>query len=106
MVTLPLILVGLGGVVYIVRTWHRMQTQHDYDPVFEDWAWHVALPLIAYVVLGIGAMFLQSHDKPALFVIAAASLLLAVHRHSRRLGYRHVHRIGTGQKAAIVIRER
>ena len=54
MVTLPLIAVGLGGVVYIVRTWHRMKTQQDYDPVFEDWAWHVALPLIAYVVLGIG----------------------------------------------------
>lgn len=76
MVTVPLLIVGLGGAVYIVRTWHRMQTQHDYTPVFEDWAWHVALPLIAYVALMAASLFLRSHDQPALFIVAAAVLLL------------------------------
>jgi hypothetical protein len=76
LVTLPLVLVGLGGTVYIIRTWHRMRTQHDYKPVFEDWAWHVALPLLAYVALTVAAIFLGAHDRPALFVVAAASLLL------------------------------
>jgi hypothetical protein len=76
MVTAPLVAVGAGGVVYIVRTWHRMRTTADYSPVFEDWAWHVALPLIAYAALTVAAFFLRAHDRPALFVVAGASLLL------------------------------
>jgi hypothetical protein len=76
MVTVPLIALGIGGIVYIMRTWHRMRTQDDYAPVFEDWAWHVALPLLAYAALLAAAVLLRSHDQPALFVVAGASLLL------------------------------
>ncbi|HEY4303637.1 MAG TPA: hypothetical protein VGM82_04185 [Gemmatimonadaceae bacterium] len=76
MVVLPLLAVGVSGTVWIIRTWHRMRTTPDYTPVFEDWVWHAILPLLAYVALTIACFFIPSHDLPALFVVAGASLLL------------------------------
>jgi len=75
-VSIPMILTGLGGVIYIVRTWHRMRTSPDYTPVFEDWLWHVGLPLMAYAALIVAGVTLKTHDETALFVVAAASLVL------------------------------
>ena len=75
-VTVPILLVGIGGVAYIARTWHRMRTSPDYKPVLEDWLWHVALPIIAYGALIVASALLRSHDELSLFDVAAASLLL------------------------------
>src|SRR2546427_1122375 len=38
-------IVGLGGVVYVVLVSRRMRSQGAYQPVFEDWCFHVLLPL-------------------------------------------------------------
>src|SRR5262249_58005793 len=41
-------LIGLYGVVYVAIVVRRMRRQTDYSPVFEDWLFHVLLPLAAY----------------------------------------------------------
>lgn len=45
-------------------------------PVFEDWLFHTALPLLAYATLFSGALTLVHHTADALFGIGAASVLL------------------------------
>jgi hypothetical protein len=44
--------------------------------VFEDWLWHVILPLIAYLLLLVSAVFLPSHAHQVLFIIGATAMLL------------------------------
>ena len=44
-------LVGFCGVVYVVVVARRMRVQSAYQPVFEDWLFHVLLPIAAYAVL-------------------------------------------------------
>jgi hypothetical protein len=68
---------GLGGMIYVVivlRRARRLQT--DYQPVLEDWLWHTVLPLVSYTALVVAAIVLPGHPAPALFVIAAATVLL------------------------------
>jgi len=69
-------LVGLCGILYAVFIVHRMRSQSAYRPVFEDWLFHVLLPLTAYAMLGVSACLAYSHARPALFVVGAAALLL------------------------------
>ena len=61
-------LVGLCGVVYVAVVARRMRVQSAYQPVFEDWLFHVLLPFAAYAG--------HSHARPALFLVGAAALLL------------------------------
>ncbi len=70
-------LAGLGGVTYIVivlRRAHRLQTA--YQPVLEDWFWYTILPLVSYTALIGAALVLPGNPVLALFVIAAATVLL------------------------------
>ena len=69
-------LVGLCGVVYTVIVARRMRVQTAYQPVFEDWLFHVLLPFAAYAVLAVSAYAAHSHARPALFLVGAAALLL------------------------------
>lgn len=69
-------LVGFGGVVYVVLVARRMRAQTVYRPVFEDWLFHVLLPLAAYAMLAVAACVAPSDPRPALFVVGAAALLL------------------------------
>jgi hypothetical protein len=65
---------GLGGVVYagiVVR-----RRQEAYRPVFEDWLFHIVLPLVAYATLAGSSLAAPSHVRGAVFGVAAASLLL------------------------------
>ncbi len=68
--------VGLCGVVYAVVVARRMRGQSAYQPVFEDWLFHVLLPFAAYAVLTISAYAAYSRARPALFLVGAAALLL------------------------------
>ena len=61
-------LVRLIGIVYAVVVARRLRVQAVYQPVFEDWLFHVLLPFAAYVA--------HSHVRPALFVVGAATLLI------------------------------
>ena len=68
---------GLGGVAYfiiVLRRARRLQT--DYQPVLEDWLFHTVLPLVSYTALLVAAIVLPGHPAPALFVIAAGTVLL------------------------------
>jgi len=69
-------LVGLYGIVYTVIVARRLQVQTTYKPVFEDRLFHVLLPFAAYVTLAASAGAARSHARPALFLVAAAVLLL------------------------------
>ena len=69
-------LVGVCGVVYVVVVARRMRIQSAYQPVFEDWLFHVLLPISAYAVLAISAYAAHSYARPALFLVGAAALLL------------------------------
>jgi hypothetical protein len=53
-----------------------MRIQTTYQPEFEDWLFHVLLPLAAYVVLALSAFEAPSHTREALFGLGAAVLLL------------------------------
>jgi len=69
-------LAGLGGVVYAVLVARRLRVQTTYQPVFEDWLFHVLLPFAAYAMLAGSAYAAHSHARPALFIVGAAALLL------------------------------
>jgi hypothetical protein len=67
---------GLGGMIYVVIVLRRARRQTDYQPVLEDWLWHTVFPLVSYTALLVAAIILQGYPAPALFVIAAGTLLL------------------------------
>jgi hypothetical protein len=69
-------LAGLSGVVYALIVIRRMRVQAAYQPEFEDWLFHVLLPMAAYVTLAVGAFATRSHLHEALFGVGAAALLL------------------------------
>ena len=69
-------LVGVGGIVYSIVVLRRMRAQNAYKPVFEDWLFHVVLPLAAYVTLAVSADVAFSHLHEALFGVGGAVLLL------------------------------
>jgi|SRR5262249_31658123 len=69
-------LVGLGGIVYAVVVTRRMRRQNFYQPVFEDWLFHVLLPFAAYAMLAGSAYVTDVHARLALFVVGGATLLL------------------------------
>ena len=69
-------LAGLYGIIYTAIVARRLRAQTAYQPVFEDWLFHVLLPLAAYVALAISACVAQSHARPALFLVTAAALVL------------------------------
>lgn len=69
-------LVGLSGIVYSIVVARRMRAQTAYQPVFEDWLFHVLLPCAAYTTLAGSAFAARSYARPALFLVGAAALLL------------------------------
>ena len=69
-------LAGLGGMTYVIIVLRRARRQTGYQPVLEDWLWHTVLPLVSYTALVVAAIMLPGQPAPALFVIAAATVLL------------------------------
>ena len=67
---------GIGGVSYVVIVLRRVRRQADYQPVMEDWLFHTILPLVSYTAILVAAFVLPGDPAPALFVIAAATVLL------------------------------
>jgi len=69
-------LAGLWGATYVIIVLRRARRQTDYQPVLEDWLFHTVFPLVSYTALVVAALLLPGHPAPALFVIAAATVLL------------------------------
>jgi hypothetical protein len=68
--------VGLAGAAYTCIVTRRMRRQTTYRPGFEDWLFHVLLPLVAYAILALSAFAAHSHTREALFGVGASALLL------------------------------
>lgn len=75
-----LVVVGVCGVTYAAiimrRIIRRARLEGTYTPVLEDWVWFGILPCVAYTAIAIGALMFLGDPTHALFVIAAAMVLL------------------------------
>ena len=69
-------LVGISGIAYSLVVARRMRAQTAYKPVFEDWLFHVLLPIAAYAILTVSAFAARDRARTALFLAGAAALLL------------------------------
>ena len=69
-------LAGLAGVTYMLVVLWLARNRLDYQPVLSDWLWYTLLPLVSYAALVVAAIVLPSQPVPALFVIAAVTMLL------------------------------
>jgi hypothetical protein len=69
-------LMGLCGLAYVVIVALRMRRQTAYRPVFEDWSFHVLLPLVAYALLTISAYATRFIVSETLYLVGAAALML------------------------------
>jgi hypothetical protein len=67
---------GLAGTIYALIVASRTHRQTRYRPVFEDWMWHVVLPLFAYITIFAAGVMLRRITAPCLFGVGAATLLL------------------------------
>ena len=54
----------------------RGRSDREYTPVFQDWLWHVYLPIVSYLTMMVAGLLLQKDTMSALFGVAAATLLL------------------------------
>lgn len=66
---------GLYGIGYVATVVRRARVT-QYQPVAEDWLWHVILPAVAYASLVVSAAILARHTEVALFIAAGVSVLL------------------------------
>jgi len=69
-------LIGLYGVVNILRAMYRARRLTIYTADFEDWTWYTILPFVAYGAVSAGAIALTAVPVQALFILAGAIVLL------------------------------
>jgi hypothetical protein len=67
---------GAAGMAYSCRVISHARKQTGYAPDAEDWFWYSVLPLAAYATLFAGAVIFAWRPSVALFVVAAAALVL------------------------------
>ena len=72
----PLLLFAACAVAYTLVVVRRARGQADYRPVFEDWLFHAALPLAAYLAIAVAAFELPVHPASAPFAIGGGTVLL------------------------------
>jgi hypothetical protein len=71
-----LAVLGAAGVAYSLNTARLARRQTGYEPVLEDWLFHVGFPILSYAALFITGTAAYSHITGSLYVVAAASLAL------------------------------
>lgn len=69
-------LTGFGGLVYSIIVWRRMSKLTAYKPEFEDWLFHLGLPLTAYTTLAASAFAAPFRTVEALFAAGGSALVL------------------------------
>jgi hypothetical protein len=74
-VAAALFVCGLAGMIYAVIVTYRTRFT-SYRPVVEDWLFHVILPFLAYLGLAAAGVAFLGYMTPALFIVAAALLML------------------------------
>ncbi len=68
--------VGVAAVAYVLITGRRMRAQTTYRPDFEDWLFHLLLPLAAYLMLIASPFAAYAYARQALFAVGASVLIL------------------------------
>jgi hypothetical protein len=71
-----LTLLGIAGTVYTLIVFQRARKQTGYQPVFEDWLFHVLLPFCSYLAIVPSMFTLDAHGEETLFAVGTAVLLL------------------------------
>jgi hypothetical protein len=69
-------LTGLSGFVYELFIIWRMRETTTYRPKFEDWFFHIVMPLSAYALLAASAVAAFSRPEEAQFAVGVATLML------------------------------
>lgn len=67
---------AVGGLVWSSLVLRDIRKVTVYTMVFEDWAWHVALPLLAYATTLAAAIMLEAHTVLGLFLVGGSATLL------------------------------
>jgi L-asparagine transporter-like permease len=101
-VSIALAVCGVAGVLYGLIVFKRARRQSGYSPVFEDWLFHVVLPLVAYALLAVAGMLLRSYPRRVLFIVGASALLLlfvGIHNAWDTVTYIAVERLQKGRHA-------
>jgi hypothetical protein len=78
-ITIPAVIwgsLGFIGIVYTGIICRRMLNQSAYKPQFEDWMFHIVLPLIAYATLAASSFTATTRTRESLFGVGAAALML------------------------------
>jgi hypothetical protein len=68
--------VGIGGAGYQVTVLRSMKRQEAYRPEFEDWLFHLFLPLAGYLLFIVAAIDMDVRLREGLLLVAGAVLLL------------------------------
>jgi hypothetical protein len=66
------------GIVYVAIVHNTARRQEGYEPVFEDWLWHVILPYGSYGLAFIAAVVLPFASTVAMDMIGAMALVLLI----------------------------
>jgi hypothetical protein len=66
---------GAGGVCYAALTAWRARTS-EYEPVMEDWIWHVILPFASHLTMLIAGLLMRRYSEVALFAVGGVALML------------------------------
>ncbi|HEY9180569.1 MAG TPA: hypothetical protein VIO32_07600 [Candidatus Baltobacteraceae bacterium] len=69
-------LLGIAGLIYMLRVIRGTHTLTEYRVDLEDWIWYNILPFFAYGAVCAGSLWAQTSHEPALFVLAAGVVLL------------------------------
>ena len=69
-------LYGATGFLYVLITFLRARRLKTYRLVFEDWLWHVGLPLVSYAVAIAAALFIRDYAHRSLFIVGFSALML------------------------------
>lgn len=69
-------ILGVCGFVYELIVIARIRRAGAYEPAFEDWFFHVVLPLSAYALLALSSVAAFYRAEEAQFAVAAATLML------------------------------
>ena len=67
---------GFGGFLYTLIVFLRARRLKSYRLVFEDWLWHVGLPLVSYAVAIAAAFLLRDYAHRSLFMVGFSALML------------------------------
>jgi len=71
-----LAVVGLSGVVYILRLAILARRLTTYSPDRQDWVWYTIMPTLAYAAILVGALYLFRVPADAMFAFGGGVMLL------------------------------